>query len=48
MKQAGVLMGTSGPFGNTLKVRPPLVFEAQHADVFVEALDQVLTQVAAS
>jgi 4-aminobutyrate aminotransferase-like enzyme len=48
MKQAGVLMGTSGPYGNTLKVRPPLVFEHQHADVLIEALDLVLTRVAAS
>ena len=47
MKQAGVLMGISGPFGNTLKVRPPLVFERQHADVVVDALDQVLTAVTA-
>jgi 4-aminobutyrate aminotransferase-like enzyme len=48
MKQAGVLMGISGPYGNTLKVRPPLVFEHQHADVLIEALDLVLTRVAAS
>jgi 4-aminobutyrate aminotransferase-like enzyme len=48
MKQAGVLMGTSGPYGNTLKVRPPLVFERQHADVLIEALDQVLTRVSPS
>jgi 4-aminobutyrate aminotransferase-like enzyme len=46
MKRAGVLMGLSGPYGNTLKVRPPLVFERQHADVLVDALDEVLTQVA--
>jgi 4-aminobutyrate aminotransferase-like enzyme len=48
MKQAGVLMGTSGPYGNTLKVRPPLVFERQHADVLIEALDLVLTRVSPS
>ncbi|MFA9563519.1 MAG: aminotransferase class III-fold pyridoxal phosphate-dependent enzyme, partial [Acidimicrobiales bacterium] len=48
MKQAGVLMGISGPYGNTLKVRPPLVFEHQHADVLIEALDVVLTGIAAS
>jgi 4-aminobutyrate aminotransferase-like enzyme len=46
MKRAGVLMGLSGPHGNTLKVRPPLVFERRHADVLVDALDDVLTQVA--
>jgi 4-aminobutyrate aminotransferase-like enzyme len=46
MKRAGVLMGLSGPHGNTLKVRPPLVFEREHADVVVDVLDDVLTQVA--
>ncbi|WP_193609422.1 aminotransferase class III-fold pyridoxal phosphate-dependent enzyme [Nocardioides lijunqiniae] len=38
----GVLAGLTGPGGVVLKVRPPLVWEAEHADLFVAALDDVL------
>jgi 4-aminobutyrate aminotransferase-like enzyme len=38
----GVLAGRTGPRGNVLKVRPPLVWEPRHVDVFVEALDGAL------
>jgi 4-aminobutyrate aminotransferase-like enzyme len=34
-----VLIGRTGRHGNTLKIRPPLVFERDHADQLVEALD---------
>jgi 4-aminobutyrate aminotransferase-like enzyme len=27
-----------------LKIRPPLVFQAEHADLLVERLDQALTE----
>lgn len=43
MKAAGVLMGMTGRHGNVLKVRPPLVFEEEHADQLVTTLDDVLT-----
>lgn len=36
MRRAGFLMGRSGQHGNVLKVRPPLVFEREHADLFLE------------
>ncbi len=38
MRNAGVLIGTTGRHSNTLKIRPPLVFQRQHADQLVEVL----------
>ncbi|MEX2548067.1 MAG: aminotransferase class III-fold pyridoxal phosphate-dependent enzyme [Chloroflexota bacterium] len=42
MRRRGVLIGTTGRHGNTLKIRPPLVFQRQHADQLVETLEGVL------
>lgn len=45
LKQRGVLVGTTGPHGNVLKVRPPLAFTSAHATLvgtaFAEALDRL-------
>jgi 4-aminobutyrate aminotransferase-like enzyme len=38
----GVLLSTTGPHGNVLKIRPPLVFAPRHADRLLEALDEGL------
>lgn len=38
LKARGVLLGKAGQHGNVLKIRPPLVLESQHADLFLEAL----------
>ena len=42
MRERGVLLGATGPEGNVLKIRPPLVFGKEHADLLLEALDEVL------
>jgi len=42
MRDRGILLGTTGPAGNVLKIRPPLVFRRDHADRLVNALDEVL------
>ena len=42
MRDSGVLIGTTGRHGNTLKIRPPLVFQRQHADLLAATLDEVL------
>jgi 4-aminobutyrate aminotransferase-like enzyme/Ser/Thr protein kinase RdoA (MazF antagonist) len=42
MRRGGILIGTTGRHRNTLKIRPPLVFQRQHADQLVEALEAVL------
>ncbi len=44
MRERGVLVGSTGPHGNVLKVRPPMVFTRQHADILINALDAVLTE----
>jgi 4-aminobutyrate aminotransferase-like enzyme len=43
MREHQILLGTTGPAGNVLKIRPPLVFQPEHADHLVQALDEVLT-----
>jgi 4-aminobutyrate aminotransferase-like enzyme/Ser/Thr protein kinase RdoA (MazF antagonist) len=42
MRERGVLIGSTGRAGNTLKIRPPLVFGKTHADQVVETLEDVL------
>ena len=42
MRQRGVLIGTTGRHSNTLKIRPPLVFQRDHADQLVQTLDGVM------
>ena len=32
-------MGRAGEHGNVLKLRPPLVFQQEHADSFLEAFE---------
>jgi 4-aminobutyrate aminotransferase-like enzyme len=39
-----VLISSAGPHGNVLKIRPPLVFSTEHADLLVERLDQALAE----
>jgi 4-aminobutyrate aminotransferase-like enzyme/Ser/Thr protein kinase RdoA (MazF antagonist) len=42
MRDDGILIGRTGHGGNVLKIRPPLVFRDEHADVLVEALARAL------
>ena len=42
MAEAGVLIGSTGRLGNTIKIRPPLCITRDEAAVIVTALDQVL------
>jgi 4-aminobutyrate aminotransferase-like enzyme/Ser/Thr protein kinase RdoA (MazF antagonist) len=42
MRDRGILLGTTGPAGNVLKIRPPLVFQREHAGVLLGALGEVL------
>ena len=39
-RRSGVLIGTTGRHSNTLKIRPPLVFQREHADQLVETLER--------
>jgi 4-aminobutyrate aminotransferase-like enzyme/Ser/Thr protein kinase RdoA (MazF antagonist) len=42
MCERGVLIGSTGRNGNVLKIRPPLVFSADDADLLVRTLGEVL------
>jgi len=45
MRDLGVLVGVEGPLGNVLKIRPPLVFDENHARQFTDTLDQALRDI---
>lgn len=42
LRERGILAGTDGPWHNVVKIRPPMVFSAAHADFFLESLAAVL------
>jgi len=42
LRESGVLLGTTGPGNNVIKIRPPLVFGPEHAALLLEGLDQAL------
>lgn len=44
LAEEGVITGKSGRFGQILKLRPPLTFSPEHADLATEAIDQVLSR----
>ena len=41
-----VLISAAGPAANVLKIRPPLVFSRENADLFLATLDEVLAEIA--
>ena len=45
MRESGVLLALIGKQRNTLKLRPPLVFTTEHADIALAALDDALSRV---
>ncbi|AVS75190.1 aspartate aminotransferase family protein [Paracidovorax cattleyae] len=42
LRRRQVLLSATGPDAHVLKIRPPLVFRPEHADLLVERLDEVL------
>jgi 4-aminobutyrate aminotransferase-like enzyme/Ser/Thr protein kinase RdoA (MazF antagonist) len=47
LRDCGILTGTDGPHHNVIKLRPPLVFSEDDADLFLKTLDKVLQEDAA-
>ena len=43
MRQAGVLISATGPSGDTLKIRPPLVTTHDQANLIIAAVDEALS-----
>jgi 4-aminobutyrate aminotransferase-like enzyme/Ser/Thr protein kinase RdoA (MazF antagonist) len=48
LRERGVLISTDGPHDNVLKIKPPIVFTREHADILCEALDSALSHFAAA
>jgi 4-aminobutyrate aminotransferase-like enzyme len=44
MREKGVLVSTDGPLHNVLKIKPPLVFTGENAELLVATLDAVLAE----
>jgi 4-aminobutyrate aminotransferase-like enzyme len=44
LRERGVLTGTDGPHHNVLKLRPPLVFSEEDAELLLATLDEVLAE----
>lgn len=44
LRDEGVLIGSEGKFANILKIRPPIVFTRDHADLAVAAVDRALAR----
>ena len=44
LRELGILLGTDGPFHNVVKIRPPMPFDDDDADVLVQALDRTLRE----
>jgi 4-aminobutyrate aminotransferase-like enzyme len=42
--EQGVLVGSTGRYGNVVKIRPPLVFDLANADQLLTTLDKVLAR----
>ncbi|MCZ0733513.1 aspartate aminotransferase family protein [Phreatobacter sp. AB_2022a] len=46
LREKRVLISAAGPAANVLKIRPPLVFSRDNADLFLTAVDEVLAGMA--
>ncbi len=44
LRERGILLSNAGAHGNVLKVRPPLVIEREHADLFLSAFGSTLEE----
>lgn len=42
LRRRKILIGSTGRYANVLKIRPPMPFSEQNADLFLETFDQVL------
>jgi 4-aminobutyrate aminotransferase-like enzyme/Ser/Thr protein kinase RdoA (MazF antagonist) len=44
MRERGILIGTDGPLHNVLKIRPPMPFTMQDAEILLEQLDATFSE----
>ena len=43
LRKRGFLISNAGELRNVLKIRPPLVFDRSHADLFLSAFEETLS-----
>ena len=46
MREQGILLGTDGPYHNVVKIRPPMPFEIEDANLLVDAFERVVREIA--
>jgi 4-aminobutyrate aminotransferase-like enzyme/Ser/Thr protein kinase RdoA (MazF antagonist) len=46
MREKGILLGTDGPYHNVIKIRPPMPFGVEDAELLVQAFDASLAELA--
>ena len=46
MRELGILLGTDGPHHNVVKIRPPMPFDEENADLLVAAFRRSLAELA--
>ena len=44
LREEGILIGTDGPYHNVLKIRPPMPFAIEDADVLASALEAIVAR----
>jgi 4-aminobutyrate aminotransferase-like enzyme/Ser/Thr protein kinase RdoA (MazF antagonist) len=44
MRERGVLLGTDGPYHNVVKIRPPMPFDSQNAEILARELSDSLAE----
>jgi len=44
MRDEGILLGTDGPFHNVIKIRPPMPFSVDDADLLIATFDGILAK----
>lgn len=44
MKEEGVIVFPNGVYDNVLKIKPPMIFQREHVDIYCVALDRVLNR----
>ena len=45
LRHHGILIGKDGVYGNVLKIRPPMVFQNQHVELFLRKMESVLEEI---
>ena len=44
MKEIGILLSTDGPHNNVLKIKPPMVFSRENAQLVINSLEKLLSK----